>query len=195
MNVSTVEEVPQYPDSGIRSDKYSRLTRSSEGCEACAKCVPPTGPGRTSAKNLHGDPDRSARMQRACSGDIDFFADALLAELSGAVSAGRCARSVEMAFCWMHIEAMLHRLQAYRGSGCISAGRQTSLCFQTCGAVCSWSAIRSSAAQTSAMRPQISRHSGCLRGSRCTILRSRGEAAGVDSSVTSDCSSGGAAKA
>ena len=39
MNVSTVEEVPQYPDPGIRSDAYSRLTRSLEGCEACAKCV------------------------------------------------------------------------------------------------------------------------------------------------------------
>lgn len=56
-------------------------------------------------------------MQRGCSGDIEFFAYALLAESSGVISASQWAKSAEMASCWMHMEALLLRLQAYRGSG------------------------------------------------------------------------------
>ncbi len=76
-----------------------------------------TGPCRASVKNLHGDPDRSAPRQRVCFGDIEFFAYALLAESSGVISASQWAKSAEMASCWMHMEALLLRLQAYCGSG------------------------------------------------------------------------------
>ena len=49
---------------------------------------------------------------------------------------------------------------------CMSAVSPSSSCFQACRAACSLRTMRSNAAQTSAMRPEISRHSGCLRGSR-----------------------------
>lgn len=162
MNVSTVEEVPQYPDPGIRSDGYSRLTRSSADCEACAKCVPADRPRQSIGKKF-------TWRSRSFGANIEgllwrhrVFAYALLAELSGAISAGRWAKSVEVASCWMQWKlcCIACRPIAGQARSCTSAGSQTSLCFQTCGAACSWSAIRSSAAQTSAMRPQISRHSG-----------------------------------
>ncbi len=66
-----------------------------------------------------------------------------------------------------HVEALLHQLQVCRDSRlrCMSAVSPSSSCFQACRAACSLRTMRSNAAQTSAMRPEISRHSGCLRGS------------------------------
>ncbi|EHN65701.1 hypothetical protein CTATCC11996_10538 [Comamonas testosteroni ATCC 11996] len=51
-------------------------------------------------------------MQRVRTDDIEFFAYALWVELSGTISASRWIKSVEMAFCRMHMEALLHRLRA-----------------------------------------------------------------------------------